>query len=258
MGERIARLDPSRTARLGVLLTSAAVYLVFGFTAVAAIGFTARIIQPQVAASRTAALFVDIGFVALFGLQHSVMARGRFKERWLRLVPAPLERSVYVLSACLLLLLMVWQWRAVDQTLWDVQGIGRAILWIIFVTGWAVVFYSTFLIDHFDLVGLRQAWSYYRGQPIGNLDFRTPSLYRVVRHPMMVGFILLYWANPTMTLDMFVLAVAITTYIIVGVIFEERDLLRWYGARYRTYRQRTPMLIPLPVRLFRRANQSRR
>ena len=252
MNDQTISTGLSRTARLAVLLIGAAVYVVFGIFAVAAIGFTARIIQPQVAASRTSALIVDVGLVALFGLQHSVMARGRFKAWWNRVVPEALARSVYVLCASLLLLLMFWQWRAVDQTMWEVSGIGHVILWVIFAIGWITVFYSTFLIDHFDLVGLRQTWSYYRGQSAGNPAFRTPSLYRVVRHPMMLGFILVFWSNPTMTLDMLVLAAAITVYIVIGTTFEERDLLRWYGRQYRAYRQRTPMLIPLPLWLLNR------
>ncbi len=249
MEEHVLQFRPSRTSRLGAIAFGLLVYAVFGITTVSAIAFTARILHPTVAGSTATGLAFDFGFVALFGVQHSLMARERFKAWWSSVVPPPLQRSIYVLLTSLLLLLLFFQWRGIDRTLWDATGVVRAVLWVLFVMGWVTVIYSTFLIDHFDLVGLRQTWNYFRQQRPDGIDFRTPSLYRVVRHPMMVGFVLLFWSNPTMTLDQVFLAAAITVYILIGLRFEERDLLRWYGAQYRAYSERTPMLIPVPTRL---------
>ncbi|MGA7668868.1 MAG: NnrU family protein [Nitrolancea sp.] len=252
MEDHALQVETSRTARMGVLLFGLAVYAVFGATTVVAIAFTARAIHPQVASSGATTFAFDLGLFALFGLQHSIMAREEFKQWWSRTIPEAIQRSIYVLLASLLLLIMFWQWRAVDTTAWHVTGFPRLLLWAVFGIGWVTVIYSTFLIDHFDLVGLRQTWNFFRDEKPESIDFRTPMLYRLVRHPMMVGFVLLFWANPTMTLDMVVLAVAITVYILIGLRFEEKDLLRWYGQQYHAYRRRTPMLIPFPLRLPRR------
>ncbi len=252
MEKHALQVSPTRASRLAILLAGMAVYGVFGVTTVVAIAFTARIIRPQVTSSGATAFAIDLVLFALFGLQHSIMARQGFKEWWSITVPAPIQRSTYVFLASLLLLLMFWQWRSVDTTAWHVTGFPRMLLWIVFGIGWVTVIYSTFLIDHFDLTGLRQTWNFFRQEQSESIDFRTPTLYRLVRHPMMVGFVLLFWANPTMTLDMVVLAVAVTVYILIGLRFEEQDLLRWYGEQYRAYRRRTPMLIPMPTWLLRR------
>lgn len=190
------------------------------------------------------AVAVDLLLVALFGLQHSVMARPAFK-RWItRAVPAPVERSTFVLVASLVLLLMFWQWRPLPATVWHAEGGVALLLWAVFALGWATVLLSTFLINHFDLFGLRQTWVHLRRQPLAPLEFRTTLLYRLVRHPIMLGFLLAFWATPHMTYGHLLFAAAMTVYILVGVHYEERDLVRSLGRDYVDYRRRTPAFVP--------------
>jgi protein-S-isoprenylcysteine O-methyltransferase Ste14 len=191
-----------------------------------------------------AALAVDLGLVALFALQHSGMARPAFKRWWARFVPEPAERSTYVLLSSLALMLLFWFWQPVGGVVWSTgDPAGRAALYAAFAAGWLVVLASTFLINHFDLFGLRQVWLYFRGRPYTRLRFATPVLYRVVRHPLYVGWLLVFWATPQMTATHLVFAAALTAYILAAIRWEERDLADAHP-EYAAYRRRVPMLIP--------------
>lgn len=192
-----------------------------------------------------AAVGIDFVLIFLFGLQHSVMARMGFKA-WLKLkLPASAERSVYVLLASLMLMLMFWQWRPIPGVLWSATSMaGIAIGWTIFVFGFAIVLLSTFLIDHFDLFGLKQVWRQFAGRSAEPSHFVTPFLYRLMRHPLYAGFILAFWGTPTMTGGKLLFAAAMTAYILIGIQLEEKDLVHQLGERYEQYRQEVPMLVP--------------
>jgi methanethiol S-methyltransferase len=195
------------------------------------------------------AIAINSLLVSLFALQHAVMARDAFKSRWTRIVPWALERSVFVLAASLVLGLLFWQWQAIPIVVWDIQMLWlRAMVWCLFVLGILTVLYTSFLIDHFDLFGLRQVWVHFHRRPYAHVPFSVRSLYRWVRHPMMVGFLFAFWAAPTMTVGRLQFALLMTAYILVGVYMEERTLARKLGEDYRKYCQSTPMLIPLPLR----------
>lgn len=191
------------------------------------------------------AVAIDLGLVMLFGLQHSVMARIGFK-RWLkRFLPASAERSVYVLLASLILGLMFWQWRPIPDLVWSAGSDFTAGLgWAVFTAGFAMVLVATFLIDHFDLFGLKQVWAQFRNRTPTGPEFKTPLLYRFVRHPLYLGFLLAFWGVPTMSVGHFLFASAMTGYILIAIGFEERDLLRYLGRDYADYRQSVPMLLP--------------
>jgi protein-S-isoprenylcysteine O-methyltransferase Ste14 len=190
------------------------------------------------------AIVIDLLLISLFGLQHSVMARPGFK-RWIdRHLPAAMERSTYVLLASLVLALLMGQWRPIPLTLWQAGGATATALWLAFVLGWAIVLLSTFLINHFDLFGLRQAYLHLVRQPQTPLPFRTTLLYRLVRHPIMLGFLIAFWFTPHMTVGHLLFAVGMTIYIAIGVHHEERDLVDALGREYVDYRRRTPAFIP--------------
>ncbi len=191
------------------------------------------------------ALAVDAALLAVFAVQHSVMARRWFKDWWTQIVPWTIERSTYVLCASLALMLLFWQWRPLGGSVWSIQGAAlRTALWTLFGAGWLLVLIVTFLINHFDLFGLRQVWLPLVGKPYSPLTFSTPGPYRLVRHPLYFGFLLAFWMTPTMTLAHLVFAMATTAYIVLAIQFEERDLVRAHGATYERYRERVPMLIP--------------
>lgn len=200
-------------------------------------------------ASMAAALVANLALLGLFAVQHSVMARQWFKKRWTRIVPWHLERSTYVLVATAVLALVMWQWRPMPEVVWSVeQQVAAGVLEIVFWAGWALVFAATFWIDHFELFGLRRVWSHLRGEEHEPPSFQTPALYRYVRHPLYLGFLMAFWATPTMTAGHLLFAGATTGFIVVAIQFEERDLTRFHGEAYVRYREHVAMLIPWPGR----------
>jgi len=191
------------------------------------------------------AVAIDIGLVMIFGLQHSVMARIGFK-RWLkRFLPASAERSVYVLLASSILMLMFWQWRPIPGVVWSADSnLTAGLGWAVFAAGFGMVLVATFLIDHFDLFGLKQVWAQFRDRTPTAPAFKTPLLYRLVRHPLYLGFLLAFWGGPTMSVGHFLFAAAMTGYILIAIGFEERDLLHYLGRDYADYRKSVPTLLP--------------
>lgn len=191
------------------------------------------------------ALIVNILLVSLFAVQHSVMARAPFKRWWTRFVPPSIERTTYVLISTLALALICWQWRPMTVTIWSIDDpvIASAVLWLSFL-GWLIALLSTFLINHFELFGLHQTFNNLTGRAMPAPRLRTPLFYRFVRHPLYLGFIVAFWAAPTMTLGHLLFAALMTTYILVGILFEERDLIDVFGNDYRRYRERVAMLVP--------------
>jgi protein-S-isoprenylcysteine O-methyltransferase Ste14 len=191
------------------------------------------------------ALLVDVVLLGLFAIQHSVMARPAFKRWWTRLVPWPVERSTYVLLASLLLALLFWQWRPLPGVIWSAQGAAaQALLLGLFALGWLVVLLSTFMINHFDLFGLRQVYLHLRGRDYTHLPFVTRALYRFIRHPIMLGFLIAFWAAPHMTLGHLLFSIATTGYIFIGVFLEERDLAAFHGRDFARYREEVPAFVP--------------
>lgn len=187
-------------------------------------------------------LAIDVGWFVLFAVQHSAMARASFKRRWL---PAPFERSTYVLVSSLLIALLLVIWQPIPTPIWRVVSpVGRNLLIGVSLAGWLLLLVSTFLYDHFELVGLRQAWTRWRGTTAAPGGFRTPGLYNYVRHPMYLGFLIAFWATPDLTVGHAVFAGGFTAYLLTGIYFEERDLVKTFGDEYRAYQKRVPMLIP--------------
>ena len=225
-------------------------YFVFLVSFLYAIGFVGNFAVPRtidsgLQASSSLALIVDLILLGLFAVQHTIMARQGFKRVWTKIVPVHLERSTYVLAASLLLLLLYWQWRPLPTVVWDAgQGAAATLLWIVYGLGWFLVFISTFMINHFDLFGLRQIWIYAKGEEYQHPKFQTTALYRHLRHPIMLGFIIAFWATPRMTSGHLLFAIATTLYILVGIRFEEHDLMHFLGKEYKNYRQRVPMFVP--------------
>jgi len=192
-----------------------------------------------------AAVVIDVALLALFAVQHSVMARGAFKRRWTRIVPPSAERSTYVLASSVCLVVLVAAWHPITDDVWRVSAQPwRTLLTVVALAGWAIVLLSTFLIDHFDLFGLRQVLARLRGRQPAEHEFATPLLYRVVRHPIYLGFLIAFWVTPRMTLGHLLFAVATTGYILLAVRLEERDLIRAFGQQYQDYRRQVPLLIP--------------
>lgn len=190
------------------------------------------------------AVAVDIALIASFGLQHSIMARQSFKRGWTRIVPPPLERSAYVLIASAMLLLLFHFWQPIPGIVWRVEGALAVLLWALFALGWLLVLISTFLINHFELFGLHQVWRHVRGQEAGAPQFRTPLLYRLVRHPLYSGFFLAFWATPVMSIGHLLLAAGMSAYMLIAIAYEERDLVALFGKNYEDYRRKVGMLLP--------------
>lgn len=237
--------------KLLALVYGALAYAFFFCTFLYAIAFVgnlgvARTIDRGPAATVPKAAIIDVVLLSLFALQHSVMARQGFKRAWTRVVSRHLERSTFVVAASAVLALLLWQWRPIPSEVWDVRGTALgAVLTGAFWLGWGLLLLATFLIDHFELFGLRQVWAYARGREFHAPDFRTPALYRMVRHPIYLGFVIAFWSAPSMSVGHLLFSAATTGYILLGICFEERDLIAAYGQRYREYRARVPMLIPL-------------
>lgn len=200
--------------------------------------------------SFTQAVLIDIGLIALFGLQHSVMARQGFKRAWTRVVPAEAERSVYVLLSSLVLAFVMWQWRPIPTpALWHADAVWTAAIgWFTMGAGVLILLWSTFLIDHFDLFGLKQAWKALRQEPARAPRFMTPMLYKLVRHPLYVGWFLIFWGTPAMTAGHLLFAVGMSGYIFIAIQYEERDLVSFHGEAYERYREQVPMVVPRPGR----------
>jgi protein-S-isoprenylcysteine O-methyltransferase Ste14 len=236
-------------SRLLMLAYGVVSYLLFGLTFLYAIGFIGNLVVPKSLDSPptdpwVTALAIDLGLLSIFAVQHSVMARQGFKRLLTRIIPPAAERSTYVLASSLALLLVFWQWRPLGGMVWDVQnGVGRAVLYGGFAFGWTLVFTATLVINHFDLFGLRQTWRAFTGQPQAGLSFATPLPYRIVRHPLYVGWFFAFWCTPTMTGTHLLFAMVATAYILVAIQFEERDLMRAHP-EYAAYRVRVPMIVP--------------
>jgi protein-S-isoprenylcysteine O-methyltransferase Ste14 len=237
--------------RISTLLYGIFCYLVFFATFLYAIAFLGdfggpRTIDSGVEGSIGGALAINAGLLALFALQHSIMARSWFKRAWTRIVPPAVERSTYVLFSSVALIVLFWQWRPIGGLVWQVDNeLGRMAIFWVYAAGWMLLLIATFLINHFDLFGLRQVYLHFRGQEYTSLAFRTPGLYRLMRHPIYFSWLCIFWATPRMTIAHLVFAVATTGYILMAIQLEERDLVRAYGDSYRRYKQQVPSILPV-------------
>lgn len=244
-------------ARLLTLFYAIVSYAVFFVSSLYAIGFVGNFAVPKSIdtgqpADLGEAVGVNFLLLGLFAIQHSIMARPAFKRWWTGVLPAACQRSTYVLLSSLILLLLFWQWRPLPMPVWRADGLAAWLLIGVCALGWAIAFASTYMIDHLDLFGLRQAFSAMRGTATPNQSFKTPLLYKIVRHPMMLGFLLAFWATPEMSVGHLLFAIANTAYILIALQLEERDLIAEFGATYLQYRARVPMVLP---RLFSRRQQ---
>ena len=237
--------------RLATLLFALLAYAIFFATFLYLIAFVGNAPFAPLTVDRgteapvAAALVIDIALIALFGIQHSVMARQGFKRAWTRIVPPPAERSVYVLVASLMLIILFSFWRPIDGTLWDARGTALELpLWVAFFAGWLIVLVSTFLLNHFELFGLQQAWFHMRGREARPPELRQPLFYKWVAHPLYSGFFLAFWATPVMSYGHLLLAAGMSVYMLIAIRYEERDLVGHYGDDYVRYRSGVGMLTP--------------
>jgi protein-S-isoprenylcysteine O-methyltransferase Ste14 len=225
-------------------------YLAFFDTFLYAIGFVGNLVVPKTIDSEPQvpllnAIMLDASLLLLFALQHSIMARPAFKRGWTKIIPEQLERSTFVLLSSLCLILMMWKWQPIGGIVWSTENETiKKLLLFTYLFGWVIVLTATFLINHFDLFGLRQVWMYFRGKPYIHLPFRTPLFYRFVRHPLYLGFLIAFWSTPVMTVAHLLFAILTTGYILTAIQLEERDLLNVHGEKYRNYKKWTPMIIP--------------
>ncbi len=226
-------------------------YLMFLGVFVYAIGFLGNILVPKSLDSAATsplgeALLINTALLGLFALQHSIMARKGFKKMWTKIIPVEIERSTYVLLTNLIFVLIFWLWEPMGETIWDITNSkAQYIIYGIYAFGWITVLISTFLIDHFDLFGLRQVWLPLIGKKYTNLGFVTPGPYRLIRHPLYLGWLLVFWATPVMTTAHLLFAVATTGYIFIAIWFEEKDLVSIHGRDYAEYKKSVPMILPI-------------
>jgi len=247
---RITPFKEAAMSRIGIFIYGLVCYAVFLGVFLYGIGFIGGFLTPTMldgAAGRPMieALAIDLGLLAAFAIQHSGMARPAFKRWWTRVIPEAAERSTYVLVSSLALVALFVHWQPIGGVVWTApEGAGRASVIGLYLFGWLLLLYTTFLIDHFDLFGLAQVWRRLAGKNYRPPQFRTPSLYRLVRHPLYIGWLVIFWAAPTMTVAHLVFAVMTTAYILIAIQLEERDLVAAFGNDYVEYRRRTPMLVP--------------
>jgi methanethiol S-methyltransferase len=244
----------NKIARLAAFFYGLVCYAIFFVTFLYACGFIGNFVVPHSIDSTPViswnnALLVDVTLLGIFGIQHSVMARQGFKNWWTQFVSKPIERSTYVLFSSLCLIALFYLWQPIGGIIWNVTNpVGVAIIYAVFASGWLLVLVSTFLINHFDLFGLRQVWLYLQCKEYTHLEFATPGFYKYVRHPLYVGWFLAFWSTPIMTVTHLVFALVTTVYILVAIQFEERDLLDIHGKAYADYRRQVPMLVPFTHR----------
>ncbi len=237
--------------RILALLFGTLCYFVFLVTFLYQIGFVAGVVVPKTiddgaVVSQFQAIAINVVLLGLFAIQHTIMARLAFKRWWTSIIPEPIERSLFVLLSSLLLLLMNWQWQPLPDFVWQIDNMfGRTILYAFAAAGWGLVLYATFLINHFDLFGLRQVWLYFNKIEYTAVKFKETALYRSMRHPLMFGFIIAFWATPDMTQGHLLFAIVTTVYILIAIQVEERSLIALHGDEYRSYQERVSMIIPM-------------
>lgn len=242
--------QPSATSKALLLIYGTLSYLFFFGVILYLIAFTGNLLVAKGVDTGTStsllnALFINIGLITLFGIQHSVMARPVFKAWITRFVPQSIERSTFVLVASLLVTLLIWQWQPIPTVVWSIESpVGKAIMYGLFALGWGLLFLSTFLIDHFELFGLKQVFQQLKTYQPVNPTFKTPWLYKLVRHPMMVGIIIGLWATPLMTIGHGLFASCMTLYILIGIHYEEKDLVKTFGKAYQEYQKQVPKILP--------------